>query len=238
MDQEIERIKGFFKSLTFDEPKHIYYVKGKRLKSSVSKVLKIFVKQTDFNQIAENIDKRDELPIGTTAKLWDLNSKISLAIGTRAHYFGEVYAFNRTLKPTSGYEEAIVKFWNEMPDHIVPVIMELQMYHKDYMFAGTGDILLFNKLTGKYIIGDYKTNKDLFKNHNEQRMLGPFSDLLDMPLNHYKLQLSFYQILFEQIGLEVEGRKIIWVKPSGEYEMYDTPDYTEVLNEYLKNNKV
>lgn len=238
MEKEITRIKGFFKNLTFDEPNHIYYVNGERIRSSVSKILKVFTPKTDFKLIAENIDKRDNLPAGTTSTLWDLNSKIALAIGTRAHYFGEMYAFHRNLIPTSGYEKAIVKFWSEMPEHIVPVIMELQMYHKDYMFAGTGDILLYNKKTGKYIIGDYKTNKDLFKNYNGQTMLGPFSDLLDMPLNHYKLQLSFYQILFEQMGLEVEGRKVIWVKPSGEYNMFDTPDYSNELNEYLKNNKV
>ena len=69
-------------------------------------------------------------------------------------------------------------------------------------------------------------------------MLGPFKDLLDMPLNHYQLQLSFYQILFEQLGLRVESRKIIWVKPTGDYEMYDTQDYTSILKDYLKNNKV
>lgn len=232
------KIIGFFKELEFDEPKHIYSVKGQRIKSSVSKLVKLFVKKTNFNDIATSIDKRDSLPKGTTSLMWSLNSKVSLAIGTAAHFFGEMYAFNRILKPSNGYERAIVKFWNDLPEHIVPVEMELKMYHKDYMFAGTGDILLYNTKTGYYIIGDYKTNKDLFKNHQGQKMLKEFSHLLDMPLNHYQLQLSFYQILFEQLGLKVESRKIVWLKPDGEYDMYDTQDYTEILKEYLKNNKV
>lgn len=233
-----DKILRFFNKLEFDEPNHIYSIAGKRIKSSVSKLVKIFVKQTDFKEIAIAIDNRDGLPKGTTSVIWDLNSKVSLAIGTAVHFFGELYAFNRILKPSNNYEKAIVKFWNDLPDHIVPVEMELKMYHKDYMFAGTGDILLYNKNTGHYIIGDYKTNKDLFKNHAGQKMLGPFKDLLDMPLNHYQLQLSFYQILFEQIGLKVESRKIVWVKPDGTYDMYDTEDYTDVLKEYLKNNEV
>lgn len=233
-----DKILNFFNALEFDEPNHIYSIKGKRINSSVSKIIKNFVKKVNFNDIAISIDKRDNLPLGTTSTLWDLNSKVSLAIGTKTHFFGEMYVFNRKLKPTSKYEEAVVKFWQDLPDHIVPVEMELKMYHKDYLFAGTGDILLYNKNTGQYIIGDYKTNKDLFKNHKEQKMLGIFSNLLDMPLNHYQLQLSFYQILFEQIGLNVEGRKIIWLKPNGNYEMYDTDDYTDILKEYLKNNKV
>ena len=233
-----DKILRFFNKLEFDEPNHIYSIAGKKIKSSVSKLVKIFVKQTDFNEIATAIDKRDSLPGGTTSLMWDLNSKVSLAIGTAAHFFGELYAFNRVLKPSNNYEKAIAKFWNDLPGHIVPVEMELKMYHKDYMFAGTGDILLYNTITGRYIIGDYKTNKDLFKNHKGQKMLGIFKHLLDMPLNHYQLQLSFYQILFEQIGLEVESRKIIWVKPNGTYEMYDTEDHTEALKEYLKNNEV
>lgn len=235
---EKDKIIRFFNKLEFDEGKHLYSINGNKINSSVSKIIKNFVKKTNFNDIAEAIDNRDGLPKGTTSVLWDLNSKVSLAIGTKTHFFGEMYAFNRKLKPTSKYEEAVVKFWKDLPEHIVPVEMELKMYHKDYMFAGTGDILLYNTLTGRYIIGDYKTNKDLFKNHKGQKMLGLFDDLLDMPLNHYQLQLSFYQILFEQIGLKVESRKIIWVKPDGEYEMYNTTDYTGILKEYLKHNKV
>jgi hypothetical protein len=232
------KIIGFFKDLEFNEPTHIYKVKGKKIKSSVSKLVKLFVKSTNFKDIATSIDKRDELPTGTTSLIWSLNSKVSLAIGTAAHFFGELYAFNRILKPSNGYEVAIAKFWKELPEHIVPVEMELKMYHKNYLFAGTGDILLYNKITGHYIIGDYKTNKDLFKNFKETKMLGIFNSLLDMPLNHYQLQLSFYQILFEQTGLIVESRKVVWVKPDGNYTMYDTEDYTLELKEYLKNNKV
>jgi len=234
MEMELNKIKSFFKALSFNEAKHIYHVGDHRVKVSVSKLLKIFVPKTNFDDIATAIDKRDELPPGTTAKLWKLNSDIALAIGTRAHFFGELYAFNRKLVPTSGYEEAVVEFWNDIPDHIIPAVMELKMYHKDYLFAGTGDILLYNTKTGKFIIGDYKTNKDLYKNFQGKTLKAPFNNLLDMPLNHYQLQLAYYQILFEQTGFEVESRKVIWLKPSGEYEMFDTEDYTETLKEHLK----
>lgn len=238
MDKELQKINNFFKDLRFDEPTHKYTVGKEPLKSSVSKLVKLFVKDTDFGQIASSIDKRDKLPMGTTSMRWDLNSKISLAIGTSAHYFGEMYAFHRNLVPVNGYEEGMAQFWKDLPPHIVPATMELRMYHKDHKFAGTGDILLYNTLTGRYIIADYKTNKDLYKNFKGTTMTGIFSHLLDMPFNHYQLQLSFYQLLFEQTGYEVEGRIVIWVKPDGSYEMFDTEDYTKELKDYLKNNKV
>lgn len=233
-----DKILGFFNKLEFDEGKHLYTVNGDKINSSVSKIIKNFVKPFDSKNISLGVARKRGISQEEVLKEWEQAGKEACDKGTRVHLFGELYPFDRSLKPSDKYEEAIVKFWNDLPDHIVPVVMELRMYHKDYLFAGTGDILLYNKITGHYIIGDYKTNKDLFKNFKGQKMLSLFDDLLDMPLNHYQLQLSFYQILFEQIGLKVEGRKIIWLKPEGEYEMYDTEDYTGILKEYLKHNKV
>lgn len=233
-----DKILRFFDKLEFDEGKHLYTVNGNKINSSVSKIIKNFVKPFDSIGISKGVAEKRGVSQAQVLREWKQAGKEACDKGTRVHLFGELYPFDRTLKPSDKYEEAIVKFWNDLPPFIVPVVMELRMYHKDYMFAGTGDILLYNKNTGKYIIGDYKTNKDLFKNFKGQKMLGVFDDLLDMPLNHYQLQLSFYQILFEQIGLNVESRKIIWLKPDGNYQMYDTQDYTAVLRDYLKNNKV
>lgn len=235
---EKDKILNFFKDLEFDEAKHLYTVKGERLRSSVSKVIKNFVTPFDSHNISLGVAQKEGVSQKEILDRWNKISKDACDKGTRIHVFGELYPFDNKLKPSDKYEEAIVNFWNSLPSHIVPVVMELRMYHKDYMFAGTGDILLYNTISGHYIIGDYKTNKDLFKNFKGQTMLGPFKHLLDMPLNHYQLQLSFYQILFEQLGLKVEGRKIIWLKPDGDFDMYDTHDYTDILKDYLKNNKV
>ena len=112
------------------------------------------------------------------------------------------------------------------------------MFHKEFMFAGTADILLYNTVTGMFIIGDYKTNKDLFKNFNGQKMLGPFNNMLDCAFSKYQLQLSYYQILFEQTGLKVSSRKLIWLLPDGTYKMYNMDDHTKVLKEQLKINDI
>ena len=95
--------------------------------------------------------------------------------------------------------------------------------------AGTADIILYNTKTNKFIIADYKTNIDLFKNYKGKKMLIPFQDKLDMPFSKYELQLSFYQNLFEQCGYEVEDRKIIWLREDGTFEVYKTEDLTEKL---------
>jgi len=232
------QILEYFKGLEFKEDNHKYFFKSKPIKISVSGLIKKYVEEFDSYTISLRIAERDGLNQKDILKEWDDEGKRASKRGNKAHLFGEVYPFNRHIKPTDKLEEAIVKFWNDLPEHIVPVIMELQMFHKEFMFAGTADILLYNKVTGMFIIGDYKTNKDLFKNYKEKKLLGPFSKMLDCPFNKYQLQLSFYQILFEQTGLKVSSRKLIWLLDDGTYKMYNMDDHTEVLKQELKNIEI
>jgi hypothetical protein len=66
-------------------------------------------------------------------------------------------------------------------------------------------------------------------------MLAPFEDMLDMPYNHYQLQLSLYQILLEEQGYEVEANVLIWLLPNGNYQQYKTKNFTNILKEQLQN---
>lgn len=232
------QILEYFKGLEFKEDIHQYMFHSKPIKISVSGLIKNYHKPFDTHNISLSIAKRDKRKQEDVIKEWDDAATTGINIGNKAHLFGEVYPFNRNLKPSTKFDEAIVKFWNDLPEHIIPIIMELRMFHKEYMFAGTADILLYNTITGSFIIGDYKTNKDLFKNFKEQKMLGSFSDLIECPFNKYKLQLSYYQMLFEQTGLKVSARKLIWLLPDGTYKMYDLEDYSRVLKEDFKNNKI
>jgi len=224
-----------FKGLDFEERTHKYLYQTKPIKISVSGLIKNFYEPFDAYQISLRIAKRDGITQEEVLKGWSDEGKKGIDKGNKAHLFGEIFPFNKHLEPSDNYELAITKFWNDLPEHIVPVIMELRMFHKDYMFAGTADILLYNTITKMFIIGDYKTNKDLFKNFKNKKMLAPFDSMYDTPFGHYQLQLSFYQMLFEQTGFRVEARKLIWLLPDGTYNMYDMDDLTGVLKEQLKN---
>ena len=93
----------------------------------------------------------------------------------------------------------------------------------------------FDTKTQSYIIADYKTNKDLLKNYKGKTMIGPFSHLLDNPLNHYVIQLSYYQLLLEQVGVKVSKRVIIWLGLDGNYQLFNTEDVTDILKQQLNN---
>ena len=79
-----------------------------------------------------------------------------------------------TLDLNLNLDIAIMKFWGDLPPHVIPIIMEAKMYHKEQLYAGTADGILYNTLTGKYIIIDYKTNIDLFKNYKGQKDVRTF----------------------------------------------------------------
>lgn len=231
-------ILEFFKDLGFKEDGHKYTLDTLTLKFSVSGLIKKYKYPTNWKKVLKESAEKQGLTEKEVSEGWDKAAKIGCDIGNKAHSFGELYPFNRDIEPKTGFDKAIQKFWNDLPDYIVPFLLEVKMYHKGFLFAGTADILLYNTRTGKIIIGDYKTNKDLFKNYKGQKMQGPFSHLLCCPFNHYQLQLSFYQILLEQIpGIEVAGRKLIWLKPNGDYLLYNLDDYTEVLKKELEVNK-
>ena len=231
----LQRIQQPFNKLSFEETKHKYYVEGTPLSKSVSALIGEFYEHFDVEQVAPYSAAKAGVTTEEILKQWaDINQE-SRDRGHRVHAFGEIYQFNRNLKPSCPQEEAIVKFWQDVPEHILSLAAELRMYHFKHLFAGTADIILFDTKTQTYIIADYKTNKDLLKNYKGKTMLGPFSHLLDNPLNHYAIQLSYYQLLLEQVGVKVSKRIIIWLGLDGNYQLFNTEDVTDILKQQLKD---
>ena len=230
VQEKVEKIIFYFAPLEFEEERHLYTVEGQQL-ISVSGKIKNYVEPFDADKIAGFVAKSRGISKAEVLMEWEVLKNAACDKGTRVHLFGETYSEGDV--PQDGFEEAIVNFWKELPEHLLPVIFELKMYSKKWGLAGTGDLLFYNLKTGKFVIGDYKTNKDLFKNHKGKRMLKPFSGKLDMPLSKYELQLSYYQLLFEQTGFEVENRFLIWVKGDGTYSLHDTEDLTRTIKKQL-----
>jgi len=224
----INNVKDFFKEIKFNEETHTYTKDKKRL-TPVSYVLKNFVEEFDSDKMSGLVAIKRGVSQSVILQEWEDNKNKACELGTKVHLFGEKYCRDRDLKPTNGYEEAIVKWYKTVPNFIEPLFLELQMFSDALGIAGTADMIFYNKNTGKFSIRDYKTNADLFKNYKGKKMLKPFDNLLDNPYNKYQLQLSLYQILFEQTGYEIESRALVWIKPNGTYEVYKTEDYTKQL---------
>ncbi len=233
------KAKEYFAGLRFEPTKHEYFVEDKKVPKSVSGLVKGFVVPTDFDKIAANIDRRDNLPPGTTKAIWAEKNRIACEGGTDTHDYGESKYKDQNQIADTKKKQAIDRFWQKLntehPGRYFIVAVETRMYHKKYFFSGTNDVTLYDRLTNTYIIVDYKTNEDLFKNFNGNTLADPFSQILDCPYNHYQIQLSFYEILMIQLGLTVSERWIVWLLPDGEPELYKAHDFSGILINYLED---
>lgn len=93
-------------------------------------------------------------------------------------------------------------------------------------------------LFGRNFITTHNTNKDLYKDYSRTKhkmLLEPFDELFDESYGAYSLQLSLYTLALEKIGLKVLGRRLIWLKEDGTYEIIPTPYLKKEFRSIDKN---
>lgn len=246
-------IKNAFEGLVFDEGPHTYTLEGV-LVPSVSSMVEKFSEGFDsagqsircsekyFNNEASPYYHKTAEEIN---QMWKDNAKNATDRGTEAHAFGEscmhymVGDYDGILPEykdrltddgrfysNGGFEDAIVKFWYDVPDCYVPLLAETSVYCKAYdgtpLYAGTFDLLMYTEVNGKpgLVMFDWKTNADLYKNFAGKKLIRGLDYLLDNPKNHYEIQQSLYEkALMDKINLKILGKRLIWIKDSGEYEL-------------------
>ena len=228
-DKVIEKAKEVYNSLEFDELSHTYKISGE-IYPSTSSLIKQFYKPFKANLIAGFVAKKQNKTKEQVLKEWQENNKKATDYGTLVHKYAEDYCldsqgFKKDIK-NENIPKSVIKFWEELPKYYELVFVELQMYSDEYKYAGTTDFILLDNRDNSLVIGDYKTNKDLFKSYNN--MLKPFELFKDSNYNKYQIQLSYYQILLEQLGFKISNRMLVWLK-GDEYEIYYPSDLTNIL---------
>lgn len=229
--QIVKHITTAFSNLVFDEKYHTYTNKivGTRY-PPVTSLVEGHANPFDAEAMLPHSAKKEGVTIDELRRKWSLINTTALDIGTNTHKFLE--KFNGSQTPSNGYEEAGVKFLKSIGGTGGRDILfrELRMYSRKYRYAGTTDLLL-RDVSNNLTIGDYKTNGDLFKAYGFLRP--PFEYLESSPFNKYQLQLSYYQIMIEDIGYTVDNRMLIHLKPSGEFKLFYGYDFTKQLRMYL-----
>lgn len=259
-------VDNYTNKLVFLEEPHEYYLDGVKY-MCVSDVTHKY-KPITGEQMAENCVKkwqRDQDPsykyYGMTKEQilakWKVKSDHACSFGTDVHAFGESMFYYMTGQedkilpeckdkfidgvphPMCPQEEAVVRFWEDIPECIVPVLAETKVFNcEGTQYAGTFDILFYyvekpNSPKNGLLIFDYKTNEDLFKNFMGQTLLWPFNDMLDQNASYYTLQLSLYAIPLQNLGMNIVGRRLIWVRPDSTYEKINIDDVSDRLRETL-----
>ena len=114
---------------------------------------------------------------------------------------------------------------------------EVIVYSEELKIAGTVDLLVFDKISKKYKILDWKTSKaiktDSYKMKTGNRP--ETADLLDCKFNHYALQLSLYRYLLEKnYNLELDDQLIVHLDNNSVHG-YIAPYLEDHIVSILKN---
>lgn len=246
-----KKLKKPFKDLSFQEDIHKYTIKGyeDREIKSVSGLVSYLYEPFDTIPESEKWGASRNLDPAIVRMAWEGEGDIANAHGTKVHLIGEEYVNHKFLgheycpNPIDKQSLGVIQFINDLPDYLIPVCTELQMYSEKYWYSGTCDGVLYNTRTNKFIIYDYKTNKSLTDTYPKPLLkhINPKHGLKQDNYGKYSAQFSFYQILMEEAGFEVQSRVLVWLnedKPNKKlYKTYKTLDLTDDLRYFLSTKE-
>jgi ATP-dependent exoDNAse (exonuclease V) beta subunit len=218
------------KHVQFDEPTHIYTVKGKTAGYiSVTKFLHEFFPHFDPDSTITKMMKSPKWPeskwYGKTAKEikaeWDANGAAASSQGTAMHLAieqflnGAEHLISPEMKMTPEWRY-FTNFWNEHGHDLVPFRTEWEVWSEEYKLTGSIDMIFYRKSDNSYVVYDWKRSKEI-KTANEfgGRALHPLNYLHDTNYWHYSLQLNVYRWFLETYyGLKINDMYLIVIHPN------------------------
>jgi hypothetical protein len=202
---------------------------------SVSSLVESHAPKFNVEKMLPLSAEKQHVPVEYLRNVWRKTTEEACQLGTKTHEFLETYTGLQT--PSTPQERAGISFIKDILKTHRISIRELRVYSKEFLYAGTMDLPLEVIEGNWYEIDDYKTNGDLFKAYD--MLKPPFNMMEASPFNKYQIQLSYYQIPLEEIGLTIKKRNLIHLKEDGTYRVYELEDLTEYLKDYMryKNKK-
>lgn len=243
------KVLQMFSDLSFDSQRHLYFWKGYPVPYSVTGLVKQFVPKFNADKVIYNGKSIADLSAAKQSRetgvyvsahelkrKWQLINSTACELGTKVHKFMENYTGLET--PTLPQEVAGIKYIQSLKGQYAISFRELRAYSQEFNFAGTMDIplqVLGNDIE-QFVIDDYKTTGDLFKAYDY--MLEPFTYLESSAYNHYQIQLSLYQVMLEEVGVNIVNRRLVHLKADGEFEINPLWDFSGMLKDYLRSKKM
>jgi len=239
---------------------HTYYINGKRIKYSVSTVIKEFEPKFDSDGIATKFAKKHKLDKNKVLEDWDYKRDYASLKGNCLHKFIERYldrAFvpldkdkieyffrNEPSKKDVFYQEIadtvvhIKEFGDLWKTNYVSVKSEFVIGDEEYGVSGTIDNLSYNFINESLVIFDYKTNKNVTRvNKFFKRFKLPLEHLDHTLFNKYSLQLNAYKYILEKnTPFKIKRMILIWFNLDG-YEEMEIPDMqneVKIMFDYSK----
>lgn len=231
LETVISKLQNSFKDLYFNEEKHLYTVSDTLLPSVTGMVKQ---HEVEFNEDTKSASVALKRGISKEQVLQEWKDKRDTAAshGTAVHLYAEKLLKDITIKPKNNQQRAVRQFLlHNLNSKYELLCAELKMYSPIYSYAGTCDLLMWDIEKNCAVLFDYKTNIQLDDQYGN--LLHPFPYLGNTNFNKYQIQLSYYQLMLEEVGIEVKERYIVWLKKDGKYEIRSCTDFTQILKTYL-----
>lgn len=203
-----------FDDFKFYESDHHYEYKGKRVGISVTRFIEDFANEFDQYGIAEKVASKENKYVNEVLQDWKYKNEFACEKGSNVHNFvqslwgGELYS-GTSFDGSGAFKDALnrckeqaLNFYNDYKDKFESVATEQVIGSNEYDIASAIDHIFINKMTGKPVLVDYKSNSFMSgynkKSSYTKKMLPPLNKLDDDALHHYYIQLSIYKYLVEK----------------------------------------
>lgn len=236
-----EKILSASSQIKFNEEEHRYFYNGEEC-MPVSNVVDLFVPETDFDLVAQNYVKKNNIkePWQRVRQKWLLKGTYSTTNGTFVHQYGEdlLNICNEEENPVlkqhclvNGYyipihpkQVAVYKYFEYcLANKEIPFLAEIKLILSEHKISGTFDKLVYSLKDKGLKIRDYKTNSELTKAFKKP-MKSPFVMYNDEALSHYIIQQNLYSLMLRELGIYTKGKELIWVKDNEQFELIKLPD--------------
>jgi hypothetical protein len=253
-----------FADVKYFDKNHTYTIKNEPAKTSVSGAIKKYEKPFDSQKVAGFVAKKNGKTINEVLNEWNYKRDYSCHKGSEFHLFVENFLERKKITLNKEafitfldnnniqYAEKIVAdYYTDMAlminnfmnfydwwkkDHIL-IKSEFVIGDEQTKLCGTIDNLSYNKITKKFDIFDYKTNKEIkLENPRGDTLLAPFTHLQNCEIVKYSLQIWLYRLIFERNSpFEIGEGYIVWVAGLNNYELIPVLNLKKEAEEILNN---
>jgi len=168
--------------------------------------------------------------------LWNKNGREASAAGTKLHEDIE-YFWNNEPRDNDSIEYGYFQKFVEQYEHLQPWRTEMMVYHDEWGFAGSID-MIFENPDGSLDIYDWKRSKAIRKdNRFECATEECISHLPNSNFWHYALQLNTYKaILEDKYSKQVRGLYLVCLHPNNfnkSFLRFKVPHLAMEMNDLL-----
>lgn len=256
--EEVKQKLKVFDKYTFEEDTHTYYCNGKKVGIGVTTLIGLYANKFDEQKVAEMVAQKQNKEVSKILEEWHYKRDFSCEKGTTIHEYtqslfsGEEWHL-RPFDNSKEYLEVVEKikhhslnYYNDYKNRYIHIKDELLIGVEWANISSAIDHLFYDIVDKGVVIVDYKTNSYMegYYDNPEKKvykkyMMIPFRDTLDNSYEHYKIQLSIYKyILQELLDIPVLRTEIVYLTENKDnYEVIQIPYEKEKAELMLKNRR-